>query len=105
MSAIRKRRIDRATEYNEIAASRAERSAREALGTDLAMYDFSVPNTKPGKCAKCNGTGRYSWGAVVNGRPTHSGQCHSCQGTGKQTRSDIARNNAYNRHKIASLGC
>jgi DnaJ-class molecular chaperone len=68
------------------------------------MYDFAVPNVKPGRCEKCSGSGRYSWGAVVNGRPTHSGACHSCNGSGRQSRRDIARNMAYNRHKIARIG-
>lgn len=66
-------------------------------------YDLSVPNSKPGKCAKCRGTGLYCWGGTVNGKPVRSGPCHSCQGTGKQTKSDISRNTAYNRYKIASL--
>ena len=67
------------------------------------MYDLSVPNEKPGKCAKCKGTGVYCWGAVVNGKPTNSGRCHSCKGTGQQTRSDISRNRTYNRYKIATM--
>lgn len=67
------------------------------------MYDLSVPNLTPGCCAKCRGSGRYAWGAFVNGKPSHSGQCNACRGTGKQTRSDIARNEAYNRHKIAEI--
>lgn len=67
------------------------------------MYDFSIPNEKPGTCAKCRGTGTYAWGAVVNGKPEHSGQCHACRGTGRQTRRDIGRNEAYNRHKARRL--
>lgn len=67
------------------------------------MYDLSVPNSKPGLCAKCRGTGQYSWGAVVNGKPTHVGPCHSCQGTGQQSARDIKRNEAYNRYKINIL--
>ncbi len=68
------------------------------------MYDMSMPNAKPGICAKCKGTGEYRWGAVVNGKPSKSGQCHSCRGTGKQTQHDIRRNVAYNRHKLATMG-
>lgn len=67
------------------------------------MYDLSMPNEKPGKCAKCKGTGRYSWGAVVNGKASKSGQCFSCGGTGKQTVRDIRRNETYNRHKIRQI--
>ena len=66
------------------------------------MYDLAVPNDKPGACAKCQGSGTYGWGAVINGQPQHTGTCWSCKGTGKQTKSDIGRNRTYNRHKIAS---
>ena len=38
------------------------------------MYDLSVPNAKPGRCEKCRGIGRYSWGAVINGKPQHAGR-------------------------------
>jgi hypothetical protein len=64
--------------------------------------DFSMPNQQPGKCCKCSGTGRYCWGAFVNGRPTKSGICHSCRGTGKQSFRQIQRNLTYNRHKIVT---
>jgi DnaJ-class molecular chaperone len=67
------------------------------------MYDMAQPNAAPGTCCKCNGTGTYCWGAMVNGQPSKSGPCHSCRGTGKQTRSQIFRNVAYNRHKLAVL--
>lgn len=67
------------------------------------MYDLSQPNAAPGPCTKCRGSGVYGWGACVNGKMTHSGPCHSCGGTGRQRRSDIARNHAYNRHKINRL--
>jgi DnaJ-class molecular chaperone len=67
------------------------------------MYDFSQPNSKPGQCIKCKGTGTYQWGASVNGKMTHSGSCHSCGGTGKQTQKDIKRNHAYNRHKLSEM--
>lgn len=68
------------------------------------MYDLSVPNARPGKCAKCGGSGVYCWGPVVNGTPRHSGKCNSCGGTGEQTVKDIRRNQAYNRHKLARIG-
>ena len=67
------------------------------------MYDLSQPNAKPGTCGKCKGTGTYSWGACINGRMSKSGPCHSCGGSGVQSESDIRRNEAYNRHKIASI--
>lgn len=68
------------------------------------MYDMSVPNDKPGVCAKCSGSGVYRWGAVVNGKATHVGQCNACRGTGQQTQQDIYRNRAYNRHKLMRIG-
>jgi DnaJ-class molecular chaperone len=67
------------------------------------MYDLSIPNDRPGECAKCRGSGQYHWGGTINGKPRFSGECHSCHGSGKQSRSDIARNHAYNRHKISRL--
>jgi hypothetical protein len=63
------------------------------------MYDLSQPNDEPGECCKCRGTGIYRWG--MNG--SKEGLCFSCGGAGKQTRSDIGRNCAYNRHKIARI--
>jgi len=67
------------------------------------MYDMAQPAAKPGKCPKCKGSGQYRWGAVVNGQSRHSGACHSCGGKGYQDESDIRRNIAYNRHKIAQI--
>jgi hypothetical protein len=69
-----------------------------------SMYDLSQPNERPGQCCKCHGTGTYSWGAVVNGKPSNSGTCFSCPGTGKQSRQQIARNQTYNKHKLARIG-
>jgi DnaJ-class molecular chaperone len=67
------------------------------------MYDLSEPADQPGRCPKCRGTGLYCWGGTINGKPVHSGPCHSCNGTGKQDKAQIARNQAYNRHKINRL--
>ena len=67
------------------------------------MYDLSQPNSKPGTCGKCRGTGVYSWGASVNGKMQNSGPCFSCKGTGKQSRRQIACNRTYNKHKIARI--
>lgn len=68
------------------------------------MYDLSVPNERPGVCAKCRGTGVYGWGAFVNGKPANSGTCFSCRGTGKQDTRQIKRNVSYNVHKIRNMG-
>ena len=64
--------------------------------------DMAHVNSKPGKCGKCNGTGRYRWGGgTVNGKFTgNEGTCFSCRGKGHQTWSDIKRNETYNRNKI-----
>jgi DnaJ-class molecular chaperone len=70
---------------------------------DTAMYDFAVVNREPGTCEKCSGSGKYRWGAVVNGKATHEGTCWSCQGTGKQTKKDMKRNRGYNFYKIRQI--
>jgi hypothetical protein len=67
------------------------------------MYDLAMANAKPGKCCKCNGTGLYRWGAMVNGKATKEGPCYSCRGTGKQSRKQIARNHTYNRYKVSNV--
>ena len=67
------------------------------------MYDLSVPNAKPGICAKCNGSGTYRWGVSINGQMSKSGSCHSCRGTGQQSGRQIKINQTYNRHKIAMI--
>ena len=64
------------------------------------MYDLSQPNSKPGPCIKCRGTGVYGWGAMVNGKMSHSGPCFSCRGTGVQSSRQMRTNHAYNRFKI-----
>lgn len=67
------------------------------------MYDFSVPNKKPGVCEKCKGSGVYSWGASINGKMQHSGTCFSCRGTGQQDKKQIKCNVAYNQHKLRNI--
>lgn len=66
----------------------------------MAFTDFSVPNDRPGACEKCRGSGRYGWGAVVNGQPAHEGRCNACRGSGRQSWADIHRNRAFNRHQM-----
>jgi DnaJ-class molecular chaperone len=65
--------------------------------------DLSTPNDRPGRCAKCKGSGRYAWGAVTNGKPQFTGRCNACQGSGHQTKNDIARNHAFNRHQVRRI--
>jgi DnaJ-class molecular chaperone len=67
------------------------------------MYDLSHPADAPGTCPKCKGTGLYAWGASINGKPAKSGTCFSCRGTGAQDTTQIKRNVAYNRFKIAQI--
>lgn len=67
------------------------------------MYDLSMPNSEPGKCCKCHGTGTYSFGAIVNGKASRSGTCFSCRGTGKQSSKQIRTNCTYNRYKVARI--
>lgn len=52
------------------------------------------------RCWRCRGTGIYQWGAVVNGKCTHSGACYQCQGKGWQSDDDKRRNAAYMRYAI-----
>lgn len=53
-------------------------------------------------CDKCQGSGRYEWGACVNGQMTHGGPCFRCQGKGRQGQEDYRRNYGHTMHAIAS---
>ena len=55
--------------------------------------ELSMPNSKPGRCGKCKGTGVFI-------RAGKEGKCFSCRGAGQQTPRQIMRNHAYNRHKV-----
>ena len=63
----------------------------------------SVINDAPGKCVKCNGTGRYKW---EEGGQQRAGRCFSCNGTGRQSKSQMLRNETYNRwrDKVTTTG-
>lgn len=39
-----------------------------------------------GTCDRCGGTGRYGWGAIINGNPQHAGVCYKCNGSGKTSK-------------------
>lgn len=55
------------------------------------------------RCHDCRGTGVYCWGAVVNGKPTHTGPCFRCCGKGRQGQEDFKRNWGYdNFHRKVS---
>lgn len=62
---------------------------------------FASPNRRAGKCQRCKGTGQVSW--QPPGLMPRTGTCFGCHGTGHQSRSDIARNIAFNRHRFATL--
>ncbi len=51
-------------------------------------------------CARCRGTGTYSWGAQINGRMEHSAPCARCAGKGWMTFDDQRRGAAYDAHAI-----
>ncbi len=53
-------------------------------------------------CPKCHGTGWYSWGGTVNGKPVHVGECYQCSGTGVQDAEDFARNHYYILYAISN---
>lgn len=49
-------------------------------------------------CFKCDGTGKYIWGAITNGVPAKSGTCFGCKGKGYQTPEDVKRCENYWNH-------
>lgn len=54
-------------------------------------------------CGNCGGSGNYSWGAVVNGKVTHTGTCFQCAGKGYQDDADQRRNYGYWNYKISAM--
>ena len=52
------------------------------------------------KCERCRGSGVYTWGGTVNGRPIHTGECFRCGGKGWQGVADFRRNYGYDNHAI-----
>lgn len=62
-------------------------------------HDINLRETGCQPCHNCGRTGRYGWGAIVNGVPTHSGPCYQCQEKGYVTVEDRRRNWGYNMHK------
>ena len=53
------------------------------------------------KCARCNGSGTYSWGACLNGVMQHSAPCARCNGKGQMDFDDMRRGKAYDGYAIA----
>lgn len=51
------------------------------------------------RCAICKGTGRYCWGACVNGVMSKSGPCYRCNSKGTQGQADYRRNFGYDNHR------
>jgi len=52
------------------------------------------------ECNACNSTGIYTWGPVINGKPSHQNKCFACNGKGTQTRTDLVRQYTYYAHRI-----
>jgi hypothetical protein len=52
------------------------------------------------ECNRCHGTGTYSWGGTINGKPVHTGDCYRCEGHGTQGQDDYHRCRTYDRHAI-----
>ena len=46
-------------------------------------------------CDRCGGSGIYTWGAVINGRPQYAGTCFKCEGHGKVLDKWIERTPEY----------
>lgn len=42
-------------------------------------------------CDRCGGTGRYVWGAIINGVAQYSGTCYKCNGSGIMFRNEYER--------------
>lgn len=74
-----------------------ERQLKLAAPATPALHIVSVRKMSI-KCDNCRGTGRYSWGACINGVMQHSGPCYRCEGKGKQTFGDMRRNRGYDYH-------
>ncbi len=53
-------------------------------------------------CPKCHGSGSYGWGAVINGKISHSGPCFRCGGKGKLDFDDMRRCIGYDNHAIVA---
>lgn len=46
-------------------------------------------------CDRCNGTGIYVWGAIIDGSPQYAGVCYKCGGERKVLRKWIERTPEY----------
>lgn len=47
------------------------------------------------KCDRCDGTGVYKWGAIINGRAQYAGVCYKCDGAGTVVERVIERTPEY----------
>jgi hypothetical protein len=79
---------------------RAARLARKAgLPTIPPALWVEAAESTTVECEQCHGSGIFGWGAVVNGKVTHSGPCFRCAGAGRQGQSDFVRNRVYDGHR------
>ncbi len=77
-------------------AENAARAFNPVTGIDWILAMFRVKC----RCERCGGTGIYSWGAVINGHPSHSAECARCAGKGTLDFDDMRRSKAYDAYAI-----
>lgn len=84
--------------YDRIAAQREYIDMVVAAGKIAAEREAAdaIPATQT--CYKCSGSGEYSWGGSVNGKPVHTGPCFRCDGTGTITARKERGNRYYDNH-------
>jgi hypothetical protein len=83
-------------------------SAVSAIAREMADGDDPTPmqwvlsaREASTECERCRGTGVYKWGAVVNGKPTHTGTCYQCCGAVRQGQDDYKRNYGHILYSIS----
>lgn len=87
-------------EWDEAVATLAVRMARKAGRMEPTPEEWvRAAERVTVECIQCHGSGMFSWGAVVNGKVTHSGPCYRCEGHGRQGQDDFVRNWAYDQHR------
>jgi len=91
--------LDRAAYFMGRDAARAWADAHRDGGSQEAW--ILAVRSSACTCERCQGTGRYSWGACVNGRMAHVGDCYRCQGKGAMTFDDMRRCVIYDQVAIA----
>lgn len=70
-------------------------------GADPELWVKAIKRTTV-PCDHCPGDGTFRWGAVINGKPSHSGKCFHCAGKGRMSAADCARTATYHEHIITN---